>query len=277
MHFGRLPVGWIALGWLSAMPALAGPPSVTALTPERSVVALGESAGIRLEARSGADAKSAWPPDGVEWLFVRAAGIQENLHDARPAEGTETLTIPITQPGVTMIGVDRRAVLLDMTAAELLAFAELAGASSAVERLRSLAPEAPLRVRHVASAKALVRAATGAPRPSMIATSKAGQAVEIRLHVDPTLTRIGSDVPLVVYVEGDKRPGLQVRATIVSTGESSSLVTDAGGAGHVRITAAGPWRLEFHEIVPVPGDPSADWLVSTATLAFDVAAQGIVP
>ena len=276
MRGDRLRTRWFALLSLTAAPLLAAPPTVSFLRPERTVVSPGESVPIRLEAGAGVDPRSAWPADGVEWLFVRAAGTQANRHDVRPADG-DTVLIPITQPGVTMIGVDQRSVNLDVTAAELLAFADQAGASAVEETLRLVAPETSLRVRHVASAKALVRTASPSPRPSMIATSKAGQAVEIRVHVDPTVMRGGHDVPLVIYVSGDKRPGLQVRATAVATGETFSIVTDAGGAGRFRIRSTGSWRLEFHEIVPVSGDPSIDWAIATATLTFDVPLQAAPP
>ena len=58
-------------------------------------------------------------------------------------------------------------------------------------------------------------------RPSAIATSKTGQAVEMRLIADATAIPVGSDLPLRVYVGGEKKVGVKVRATHVASGKTA--------------------------------------------------------
>lgn len=262
--------------WLLAGPALAADLPVPFLTPNRFVVTQGEAVAVRLAVGDAPTARpAAWPTEGVAWLFVRGGPTQTNRHDVRadrPQDGA--VAVKIEHPGVTLIGADQRPVVLNLVGEEWRAFlrthvAELSGAAAA--RL----PDGPqtVRVRQVGSTKTLVRAARadGQVNSSPIATSKSGQAVEIRPLFDPTAIRLGSDLPMRLYVDGGNCVGAHGRATHVPTGRSATFVADAVGSAFFRVTDSGLWRVEFHHAVPLAGDADADWALYSATLTFEVA------
>lgn len=227
------------------------------------------SVGVATEARV-----AAWPPGEIDWMFVRGGPEQENRHDVRPSRaGDNFVTVEVRHPGVTLLGIDRRAAVRELTPAQLRSFLQRNVAGGAA---KSVPADESLRIRHVSSAKTMVRvaAADGRIVPSPIATSKTGQAVEIRPSFDPTAAVPGSDVPLRVYIDGSAKCGLQVRATCVTSGATTTFITDEGGFGHFRISDAGVWRVEVHHAEPAENDDSADWAIYSATLTFEVAEKG---
>lgn len=257
-------------------PAFADPPTVSFLTPSKHVSALAETLSLRFVAGAAKDARPvAWPSDEIEWLFVRGGGTQENRDRVRPEDPKDDfVALQIKHPGVTLVGVDRRPVVREMTGDELRTF--LRQNVAPAERAGLPAGDRQLRVRHVASAHTLIRAAAAGNEdsPSGIATSKTGQKVEIRPLFDPSAAHVGSDLPQWSYVEGSKKAGVKVQATNVATGKTATFLTDAGGSGHFRITDAGLWRVEFHHAEPLKGDSKADWVIYSATLTFEVATKG---
>lgn len=257
-------------------PAFADPPTVSFLTPSKHVAALAETLSLRFAAGAAKDARPVgWPSDEIEWLFVRGGGTQENRDRVRPQNPKDDFVLlRIEHPGVTLVGADRRPIVREMTGDELGTF--LRQSVALAEKASIPAGDGELRVRHVASAKTLIRAATAGREspPSAIATSKTGQKVEIRPLFDPSAARVGSDLPLWSYIDGSKKTGVKVQATNVATGKTTTFLTDAGGSGHFRVTDAGLWRVEFHHAEPLKDGSKADWVVYSATLTFEVATRG---
>jgi hypothetical protein len=265
-----LPLGVL---FVAAGLASAAQPAVSFLSASKYTVTLGESLTLRFDVGAAKDAQPVpWPSGEVSWLFVRAGPTQENRHDVRPERAQDNcISLKIEQPGVTLIGADQRPIRHEVTAAELRAFLSRNAARDQGGQVDGLGPDAKLRVRQVTSAKALIRVQdqSGRVLPSAVATSKTGQAVEIRPHFDPTAARVGSDIAVTVYVDGDKRTGAKVQATSVATGKTEAFVTDASGSGHFRVTDPGLWRVEAHYAQPPAGEPSADWVIYSATLTFE--------
>jgi hypothetical protein len=271
-------LGWLPL-WAAAVPAFAAPPTVSFLTPNKYSAKLDESLTLRFEVGAAKTAQpTAWPTGEVGWLFIRGGKAQQNQHDVRPQSARDNVVpLRIEHAGVTLIGADRRSPVFETTGAELRAFVEQnVAASPAADKARGLPADSKLRVRQIASVKTLIRAAApgGQLTPSAIATSKTGQAVEIRPNFDPTVATVGSDLPLSVYVDGDKLPGAKVQATNVTTGQTATFNANNGGAGYFHITDTGVWRVEFHHAAPLENDPAADWAIYSATLTFEVGAKG---
>ena len=132
-------------------------------------------------------------------------------------------------------------------------------------------------MRRIESAKGLVRVSDpeGRPvRPSAVAQSKTGQAVEIRPLADPTMTAVGSDLPLRAYVLGEKLVGARMLATCIADGVTREAITDESGSCHFRIASTGVWRVEFHDVRPLSDDPEATWAIYSATLTFEVTRNG---
>ncbi|HPM25307.1 MAG TPA: DUF4198 domain-containing protein [Phycisphaerae bacterium] len=276
MHcLARQPI-CLFIAFAAASSALAAVPAGSYLVPSKHEAAIGDVLTLRFDAGAAKDAQPApWPAAGVPWLFVRGGPTQENRHDVRPARSADNFTsVTIEHPGVTLIGANPAPTIAEVSADEWRACLALNTGETAS---RGTSPaDRPVRVRHVVSTKTLVRVAAedGRRTPSAIATSKSGQVVEIRPHFDPTAAQPGGDIPLTFYVDGDKRPAAKVRATNVATGKAEEFVTDGGGSGHFRITDAGAWRVEAHFAQPLESDPSADWVIYTATLTFEIAAGG---
>jgi uncharacterized GH25 family protein len=104
---------------------------------------------------------------------------------------------------------------------------------------------------------------------SAIATSKSGLAAEIRPQFDPTAAPVGSDLPLTVYVDGDKCPGAKIQATSLSTGQTTTMTASPSGSAHFAVTDTGVWRVEFHHL-QAPPSGGAEWVLYSATLTFEI-------
>jgi hypothetical protein len=263
----------------AAAPALAAPPAAAFLTPSQYSSRPGAALTLRFDVGAAKTAQpAAWPAGEVGWLFIRGGKAQENQHDVRAQTSRDNfIPLEIRHAGVTLVGADLRPAEFATTGAELRAFVEQnVAASPATEKAQGLPADHTLRVRQFASAKTLVRAQEpgGKLTPSAIATSKTGQAVELRPNFDPTAATVGSDLPLSVYVGGDKLPGAKVQATNVSTGQTATFIATNGGTGYFHVTDPGVWRVELHHAVPVQNDPAADWVIYSATLTFEVGARG---
>jgi hypothetical protein len=256
-----------------ATPALAGTLTTAYLTPSKYSATLGESIALHFDAGAAKDAQPApWPSGEVTWLFIRGGDAAENQHDVQPQRAQDNFVpLKVEYPAVTMVGA-LRPVVREVPGAELRAFLEQHAAADT----SSLAAGRTYRVRDIGSAKTLIRvpAADGQALPSAIATSKTGLRGEIRPHFDPTVAPVGSDIPLTVYVNGDKRPGAQIQATNVATGQTTTMTSDQSGSAHFRVTDPGVWRVEFHYAQPLSNDSAADWVVYSATLTFEVAKGG---
>lgn len=266
----RLSLSFILIGACTAL-AMAETPKTAFLTPNRSTVRVGDTLALRLDAGAAKDARpAAWPAGEVSWMFIRGGPEQENRHDVRPARaGDSTVNVTIAHPGVTAIGIEQRPPVSQWTGAELQAFCTEHADAAVVNAAKNVAADQKVRVRHIATATALIRTADDS-EPSDIVTSRAGLPVEIRLLADPTAAVVGSDVPVWVYVGGGKLAGVRVQATNVTTGQSETLVTGPGGVGHFRIAAGGTWRVEAHHAAALQNDKAADWATYSATLAFEV-------
>lgn len=212
-------------------------------------------------------------PERFEWFFIRVAGIQDNRTAVATVGGPDApaaAAVALETPGVTMFALDWEPEVLTMDGQALARL--VASRTTAKERPRV---DRPVRVRHIRSAKALVRVrAMGAQPPdAATAVSKSGQAVEIRPIFDPTVAMVGSDVGIRLYA-GDSIAGAKATAVHVPTGRVQEVSTNDKGIGNIRITGPGAWRVRFQHAAPVAGDPEADWVLHTATLTFEAPAGG---
>jgi hypothetical protein len=265
----------------AACSSLAAGQSVTYLSPDKHQVRVGEQVRLRVEVGEALQPqRAAWPADAIDWLFVRLAGTQENMHEdrVRPARAQDDfLSVTLSHAGVALIGFDTRPAVQQVAGKDLRAFLDRYVESAALPDARPpIQPTAKLNVRQVESTKTLVRVSAEGDQRSHSATaqSKSGQAVEIRPLADPTMVAVGSDLPVRAYVNGSKKVGVRMLATSVAAGKTQQSVTDASGATHFRITHAGLWRVEFHWAEPLKSDPTADWAIYSATLTFEVEEQG---
>lgn len=267
------PPAWHLWLLAAAVPAWAAPPVTSFLTPSKYSAALGESIALRFDAGAAKDAQPApWPAEAVQWMFVRGGGEQENRHDVRPQRaGDDSVALRIAHSGVTVVGTLQSSVA-EMTGSELRTYLQENVAADSIAGASGLSADRTVRVRHLRTGKTLIRVPSedGQLVPSAVATNKSGLAAEIRPRFDPTAAEVGSDLPLMVYVDGDKCPGAKIRATNVATGHTTVVNADPSGSAHFRVTGAGLWRVEFHHARPLADDATADWVLYSGTLSFEV-------
>jgi len=229
----------------------------------------GEGAATRIER---------WPaPEKRNWLFLRAPGTQSNIAEV-PTSGSPAtrarLDLPLGEYGNdgVVVGLDLGVRIEPVTPANWQRFLlERTGLAQSEQGLPPLAAGAPpVRVRRLESMKLLVRPEGGdrVRTPSAVLMAKTGQAVELRPLADPTTVSPGSDLPLSVYTITGETRGLTITALHEPSGATTQVVTGLGGMAHVRITAAGRWTLEMHQVLELNGAWNADFEVRSATLSF---------
>lgn len=254
--------------------------SVRFLMPESFETTVGQAVEVRMVAgpQRGA-APIAWRAEEVDHFFIRAAGTQENVEQIRTVDAAQTaVSVQPDRPGVVLIGLDRRPHELRLTPAETAEFlAARASRMPDADKAPVRRLDARLRVRHVESAKTVIRVtdAEGHGYGSGIANSKSGQAVEIRPLFDPTMLMTHSDLPVRLYVQNGSAAGATVRATHTASGATVQAVGDSSGITSLRIDQPGVWQLEFHVAEPGRGPGGPDLTIYTATLTFEVTREGV--
>ncbi len=272
------------------------PLAVLSLTPDTYTAHSGDRLAVRAVASdAGASRQIPWSAIQFDWLCVRSGGSQENVHalDPMPADG-QPMLIPLSSPGVAMIGLDAHPAVVEVPRADLESFlrAHLTPEEAAAIKKALPAGERPVRVRRVESAKLLVRVSPDPPGTpdlnSATAASKSGQAVEIRALADPTTLPVGADLPLRFYADGRAAPGARYIATTVNgAGKTQTVegVADSSGIGHLTVSNGGVWWVEFHAVTTPPAQPAGappqadqpDLILHSATLTFAVPSAPGVP
>jgi hypothetical protein len=277
--FRSIPRPLVLLLAASAVGAHARSQSTTFLVPSRFEAASGSKLEVHVElGAGGALSPAAWPSGALEQFYVRTAGTQWNLPDAAPARPEDAfVAVDLGDPDAAMIGLDRRPWIESVPGAKLREFLEKnVEASSLPEGWKARTEADNLRVRHLDSAKLLVRSLRGATvgEPerlpgSATSASRAGQRSEIKVIVDPTVMALGSDLPLRVSWSDSKDPDATILALHVPSGTASSVRAQRGN-GWIRIDRAGRWQLEVHRARRLAEDAGADFEIETATLVFSV-------
>ncbi len=260
--------------------ARAGAQSTTYLVPARFEAESGSKLEIHVELGVGdALSPAAWPTGGLDQFFVRTAGTQRNLPEVAPARPEDAfVSIDLGDPDAAMIGLDRRPWIESVPGPKLRAFLEKdVAASSLPEGWKARTDADALRVRHLDSAKLLVRSVReltvgGEPEKlpgSATSASRAGQRSEIKVLVDPTVMALGSDLPLRVSWFDSKDVDATILAKNLPSGSEVSVRTTKGN-GWLRIDHPGRWQLEVHRARTLADDVAADFEIESATLVFSV-------
>ena len=252
--------------------------SIGYLVPDRFELSPGSEISVQLaRGKAGVLASAPWPSREVDWFLVRAAGGQRNVENPSPARDGETsVRIALADPDVTLIGIDRRPWIESVPGAELREFLGRDLEPSALPAgWQAHAAADTIRVRHVESAKLLVRVAGRKDdlHGSATAFSKTGQRTEIRPMIDPTSMAVGGDLPLRVSWAGGADAETRIVARQVAAGVVQTATTSKE-AGRFLVTAPGRWQVEVHRARWLAGDPAADWELETATLCFVVPEPG---
>lgn len=185
-------------------------------------------------------------PDGAGWKEVNVARIM-----VREGEGQRDLTLPadadalkitFEKPGYALVALD-------------------VGPAAARNQ-----PDSWRQVTHCV--KLVIRVEGNAPTtqtPEPLQTTaiaaKLGSRIEILPLIDPTRLRVGNDLPVRVYLDGDKVAEAPI-AAVGPDGKVREAVTDRVGSTHVRIDLSGRWRFIF--------EIESEGLTRRAELIFEV-------
>ncbi len=243
------------------------------LQPSSFVARIGDK--VKLAFSSGGISEPVaveWPSQGIEWLYVRVAGTQRNMHaaDLKPARvGDRFFELTLEHAGATMIGMDRKSPARRWTAAEVAELLEQTPDAGSAARP---AAGKPARIRQIDSSKRLLSVAgTGVQAGhSGVPQSKSGQIAEIRLMADPLRTPVGAALPLRVYLHGSSRGGAVVYATNVKSGETRKLTSNAAGMATLNVSHTGLWQIRCRHVEKAEADPDADWTSYLSTFTFEI-------
>ncbi len=210
-----------------------------------------------------------------------------------PVVGPRAAMLPLVHAGLTMIGMDVRARVMNLPVEDVGTYLAAASDRDRILVLHSLPPGVAVECRLIESAAALVRVTGDEPSgpDAQTATSKAGQAAEIRFLSDPTATPVGGEVSLKTLVGGAARGEVKVTATFVPPVPDPAkpqvtevvppppleFLTDANGVGRFRLSLAGTWRLEMHAAKRLIGDADARVELHAATVTFNATGIGPAP
>lgn len=250
------------------LPALAhaqtAAPRPLLLRPAAFDAAPGLATPLNVEYLDGVNTVEAPWPATIGWFFVRSPGFQENRSqdDApRAAAGERSVSITPEHPGITIVGLDLPPRTVEWPADQLPPVPGVARPATDVPA------SGAVRVHLVESAKTIFH--VGRDASESVATSKTGQAVEIRPLMDPTTTPVGADILLRVYIGGDAVKNASITATNTGAAQTQEIVLSPTGAGFFRVSAPGLWRLGFTQARPLEGNPDAKWTIYSATLTFE--------
>lgn len=262
---------------LAELPASLAP---RALAPSPMRVAANETIELRIVAPGApADRAQRWPEDEIAWFFHRADGKQANRDTLAPTTpGGDRAALTPADAGVSMIGLQFKPQAVTLNEKQLDELRQRLEHKSDDKNAAPPAAAKGVRVRHQSCAAALIHVSSAnasADEPSAIATSKSGLKAEIRPMLDPTRCKVGDELPVRVYADGDRAAGARVRA-ISPDGKEASSVTNPAGFATIAIAAAGTWRIEIQQLVPARDDPDAEWVLYSGSLTFE-AADAVAP
>lgn len=261
---------------LWALPAAAQ--DLSRLTPTRPLPLPGGQLVISWE-RGEADSLRTLPFPSAEqrnWVFLRSPKSQSNFQEV-PTVGEEVRSARLALPegnyqseGV-IVGLDLKPTDVHIPIADWERFqVQKLGVQAPLPFESAFETPGTVRVRRIESSKLLLRLREGkeVPIPSAVLMTKTGQAVELRPLADPTTITPGGDFPVKFYTPTSTPAGALITAVHEESGTRTTATTRPGGIAHLRISKAGSWTLEAHELLPLKGTRDVDFELRSASLRF---------
>jgi uncharacterized GH25 family protein len=181
--------------------------------------------------------------------------------------------VRIDRPGLALIGYRSLDSQVSLEAAKFEAYLKDEGLEAVIAaRAKSGDSQKPSRELFSRSAKSLVQAGgsgtTGYDRVL-------GLTLELVPEKNPYALKPGDALPVRLVYEGKPLSGaLVVALAYDDPGKKLAQRTDAGGRVTLRLPKEGAWLVKAVHMVPVAGDPSADWRSIWASLTFALPGAG---
>jgi len=182
-------------------------------------------------------------------------------------------SVRIDQPGLALIGYRSLDSQVSLEAAKFEAYLKDEGLESVIAaRAARGDSQKPSRELFSRSAKSLVQAGgsggTGYDRVL-------GLTLEIVPEKNPYAMKAGDELPVRLLYEGKPLSGALVVALNYDAPESRlAQRSDANGRVSFRLPKEGGWLVKAVQMVPVTGNPNADWQSIWASLTFLLPGSG---
>jgi hypothetical protein len=223
-----------------------------------------------------------FPGEVVPWRAGKVVSL--TLTDARgrteitapPLEGDPAQArLTLRVPGTAVVVLETDASYIELSAAEFEAYLEHDGHAAALGARRQAGQsDRPGRERYTRHVKTILN---GEGPSASVALSRAGMILEIVPETALAGLAPGGTLPVRVFFKEAPYADAPICAT--DTGREGGHDTyawcgrlDGAGRARVPIAAAGWQMIRAAKMVPVKGDPRADWHSYWTTLTFHVAA-----
>jgi uncharacterized GH25 family protein len=259
---------------LAAALAMAGPAFAHDFWIEPSTFrpAVGSTLGVRLVVGQGfrGDALPRNPAMIARFVLVTDAG--ETPIGGRAADEPAG-AVRIDRPGLALIGYRSLESQVSLEAAKFEAYLKEEGLESVIAaRAKSADSQKPSRELFSRSAKSLVEAGdSGAAGFDRVL----GLTLELVPEKNPYALKAGDALPVRLLYEGKPLSGALVVALAFDDPDAKVAErTDAGGRVVLRLSREGAWLVKAVHMVPVAGNPNADWRSIWASLTFALPGAG---
>ena len=204
--------------------------------------------------------------------FVLLTGAGETPVGGRAADDPAGW-VRIDQPGLALIGYRSLDSQVSLEAAKFEAYLKEEGLEAVIAaRAKSGDSQKPSRELFSRSAKSLVEAGG---EGSVGYDRVLGLTLELVPEKNPYAMKAGDALPVRLLYEGRPLPGALVVALSHDDPETKvAQRTDADGRVTLRLAREGAWLVKAVHMVPVTGNPNADWRSIWASLTFALAGAG---
>lgn len=213
-----------------------------------------------------------WPEKELGWLFVREEGTQRNysLLAAQFAEPT-LVRVEREQQGVALVGWDRSPRVESVRSSEIVDFIQQRSPSATLpQAVQALSARENWPVRRVESLSQLVGKPTAPGTSSAVATSKAGQRMELRPLIDPTSVLAGSDLAFRLSLPEGENSVLVARATHLPSAAVRPVEIAPEGMLRTKLDLTGPWMIEAHALRGAASTAGEELELLSVTLVFQL-------
>ena len=244
------------------------------LIPETATPAIGETFSVALHVSDTFPGDPvAWRPKRTQAFFLLDAEGRLDLRDAALEGETATARVSLRAAGTSVISLSSEPAYIEIEGPTFEEYLGHEGHEEIIGSRRSAGvSDAPGRERYTRHVKTLVDASGRASGQSL---ERLGLVLEIVPETNPTALRPGDSLSVQVLTEGKPYPGGYLCATYAGHSKEHDAYAwcgrlDRRGRARVPIQAAGWQLVRITKMIPIAGDPKADWHSDWAALTFEV-------